>query len=114
MKVLVCGGRNYTNYTRMKCVLNDLHREREITMIIHGDARGADRMSGQWAAENQIPVKIYPAKWDEHGKSAGPIRNQQMLSEARPDHVVIFPGGRGTQDMLNRVLRQRFDHTIVP
>lgn len=32
----------------------------------------------------------FPAKWNEHGKAAGPIRNQQMLTEGKPDVVFAF------------------------
>lgn len=37
-----------------------------------------------------------------NGKAAGPIRNQRMLDEGKPDLVVAFPGGRGTADMVRR------------
>ena len=43
-----------------------------------------------------MPVSIYPADWDKHGKAAGPIRNKQMIDEGKPDLVIAFPGGRGT------------------
>ena len=37
-----------------------------------------------------------------YGKAAGPIRNQQMLDEGKPDVVIAFPGASGTADMINR------------
>jgi hypothetical protein len=36
------------------------------------------------------------------GKAAGPIRNQRMIDEGKPDLVIAFPGGRGTADMVSR------------
>jgi len=42
------------------------------------------------------------AKWSKHGRAAGPIRNQEMIDECKPDLVVAFPGGRGTADMVRR------------
>jgi UDP-N-acetylmuramoylalanine-D-glutamate ligase len=45
-------------------------------------------------------MSIYPAKWDLHGKSAGPIRNQQML-DTGVDLVIAFPGGKGTAHMVS-------------
>ena len=36
------------------------------------------------------------------GRSAGPIRNQAMLDEGRPDLVVAFPGHHGTADIVRR------------
>jgi hypothetical protein len=42
------------------------------------------------------------ADWNTHGRAAGPIRNQRMLDEVKPELVVAFPGGRGTADMVRR------------
>jgi len=46
----------------------------------------------------------FPADWSRHGKSAGPIRNRQMLIEGRPDIVVAFPGGKGTANMIKQAV----------
>ena len=59
-------------------------------------------MAGKFAEWARIPVKEYPADWQKHGRAAGPIRNQQMLDEGKPDLVVAFDGGRGTADMIAR------------
>ena len=105
MKVLVCGGRKYTNQLRLFDVLDRLHRIRgPITTVIHGEAKGADRLAGDWAISRDIMIDSYPAQWGKHGRAAGPIRNRQMIEEGRPDLVVVFPGGRGTADMRKRAL----------
>jgi hypothetical protein len=41
----------------------------------------------------------FPANWKQYGKSAGYRRNTQMLEEGKPDIVIAFPGGRGTEMM---------------
>lgn len=51
---------------------------------------------------NCIPCLNYPANWSKYKKKAGPIRNQQMLDEGKPDLVVAFSGGTGTADMVHR------------
>jgi hypothetical protein len=71
-------------------------------IIIHGKAKGADRIADEWAVVNFLPIEEYPADWDAHGKAAGAIRNQQMLDEGKPDMVVAFPGRVGTADMVRR------------
>lgn len=112
MKVLVCGGRDYNDYDRMRSVLDSICDEfglwdegrlvpKDIT-IIHGGARGADRLADQWAVTNWVPIKEYKADWAKYGKSAGHRRNQEMLDKAKPDLVIAFPGGRGTADMVRR------------
>ena len=104
MKVLVCGGRDYDDDVTAFEVLDKIHAETPITAIIHGCAQGADYIAGWWARKNNIPEIRYPAKWGEHGRAAGPIRNQEMLDKEHPDLVVAFPGGRGTDDMKKRAL----------
>jgi hypothetical protein len=102
MRVLVCGGRDFHDATMMNDVLARHHARRPFTEIIHGGARGADRLAGEWGTRHRISVRQFPAQWDKNGKKAGPIRNQQMLAEGKPDLVIAFPGGRGTADMVRR------------
>ena len=99
MRLLVCGGRDYNDFGRL---VSELNTYRDAALLIHGDARGADRLSGQWAAIHSVPVKAFPAEWGLHGKGAGHIRNQRMLDEGKPDLVIAFPGGTGTADMVRR------------
>lgn len=61
-------------------------------------------MAHKWAMSRKIACSIHPANWSLWGKAAGPIRNHEMLLE-NPDVVVAFPGGRGTEDMVNRAYR---------
>ena len=50
-----------------------------------------------------------PNPWEKHGKAAGPIRNQFMLEQEKPDLVIAFDGGRGTADMMRRSRRAGVD-----
>lgn len=100
MKILVCGGRDYGNYHRVRDVLYPFLDR--VTVIIEGGARGADACARMFASDYGIENVIFPADWDKYGKGAGHIRNQQMLDEGKPDLVVAFPGGRGTANMIER------------
>ena len=99
MKVLVCGGRDYQDY---RTVFQTLSCLEGVTLIIHGGALGADTWGERWAYDYEVPCLRFPARWKAHGKAAGPIRNQQMLDDGKPDLVVAFPGGAGTADMIRR------------
>lgn len=99
LRILVCGGRDYNDRRR---VFNNLARwadERPIH-IIQGGADGADRLAVEFARARSLPYTTYPADWKRHGRRAGPLRNQQMLDEGKPDIVLAFPGGRGTASMV--------------
>ena len=100
--VLVCGGRDYNDRTFVYETLNTLHATYRIIQIVHGDCRGADRLAGEWARDNQVTESACPADWARLGRKAGPIRNQYMLDKHDIDLVVAFDGGRGTSNMINK------------
>lgn len=103
MRVLVCGGRDFRDERLMWDKLDELlfHSPWTGMTIIHGAARGADLLAGKYAKVQEYEVEVYPADWEQHGKSAGVIRNQVMLDQGKPDFVVAFPGGRGTAHMVS-------------
>ncbi len=102
MTVIVCGGRTYRNLTHVSSVLDSIHEKTPITLVIEGGADGADTCARLWAIQRDVNCDTYKAQWAKFGKGAGPIRNQQMLDEGKPDLVVAFPGMHGTIDMMNR------------
>ena len=105
MRVLVTGGRNFADRRAVFLALDQLLDRcpsRDSLRVIQGGASGADHEARIWCCARLVSYENYPAKWGEHGRAAGPIRNQQMLTEGKPDLVVAFPGGRGTADMVRR------------
>lgn len=129
MRVLICGGRNFGNVTKLPdgswepatlrqymfgtqwliTQFSDYLPDPETPdnmygelTIIHGKAKGGDTIAQDFATNQWLKEEQYPADWEKHGKAAGHIRNQQMLDEGKPDIVVAFPGGRGTADMIRR------------
>ena len=109
MRVLVCGGRDYKDEQRVFAELDDIGA----TYIIEGGQRtrdpetgeivgGADFFAYRYGSIRDVAGCTYGADWAKHGRAAGPIRNQRMLDEGKPDLVVAFPGGRGTADMVRR------------
>ena len=112
MIVAVTGGRDYANQARVDEGLDTVHGMTPITLLIHGAASGADTLAADWAERHGIPVKAFPARWDDldakpcrirlntfrkpYNALAGFTRNLQMLREGEPDLLVVFPGGSGT------------------
>ena len=109
VSVLVCGGRKFNEWPAMQRALDRISPD----IIIHGAAGGADSMAGRYARENNIPCRDFPAEWRRYGKSAGYRRNQQMLDEGKPNLVVAFPGGPGTQNMVEISRQQGFEVNII-
>lgn len=111
MRVLVCGSRHFNDAELME----DILKQYNITVLIEGEARGADTLGRLYAERHGIPVEKYPAKWEEHGKRAGPIRNSQMLKEGKPDLVIAFlaPDSRGTKNMIDQARKARVETVVV-
>lgn len=89
-----------------------------VSLVIEGGAKGADLLGRKAAEALRIPVSEFPAEWDKHGKAAGPIRNAEMLENAKPTLVLAFhedPNlGKGTADMVRRALKARIPVRIFP
>src|SRR5271166_3021162 len=117
MICLVTGGRSYGNMLHVNHVLDEVHAILPITLLVNGAActkdskdpeyrgmwTGADWFSSCWARMRNVPLREFPVtpeEWRRIGPSAGPRRNQRMLDVAKPDLVIAFPGGRGTESML--------------
>lgn len=103
VRVLICGGRELPEDGKWYNLLGELDEHYgPFTHVIHGGATGGDNIGKQWAAGHKLPCTEYRANWRRFGKRAGPLRNQRMLDEGKPDLVIALPGGRGTADMIQR------------
>lgn len=102
MRLLVCGGRDYSDKVALFATLDNYNKVSPVDLVIHGAARGADMLAQDWADDRGVCCLQFPAKWNRDGKAAGPIRNRLMLTDGKPDFVIAFPGGRGTADMVKQ------------
>lgn len=98
-RIAIVGSRDYPRRDQVIAFVRSLPRD---TVIISGGARGVDT----WAAEEACArgmnvVEIFP-DWDRHGKSAGLIRNGQIVDQC--DELVAFWDGtsRGTKNSIDR------------
>ncbi len=105
MKVLVCGGREFTSRKIMRNVLDSIHERECIVCIIHGGTNCADwspnYLAGQWAMEKGIPAMQFPAQLERFGEKATQVRDEAMLRNVAPDLVVVFYGDHGTEYLVS-------------
>lgn len=97
-RVLVCGGREYDDTDILWDYLDARLSEWRFTVLIHGDAPGADRLADAWAMERDVQPAQCRANWPLHRRAAGPIRNTRMLI-LQPQVCIAFPGDTGTAGM---------------
>ncbi len=105
MRILVCGGRNFEDKNWLFRELDIFKSKNFIELLIQGGAEGADAYALSWAFSRNVPVVTMHANWYALGKSAGPIRNSQMLLLLKPDLVIAFPGRNGTADMIEQAYK---------
>jgi hypothetical protein len=107
MKVIIAGGREFTNYALVEEAIKISGFE--ISQIVSGKAKGVDTLGEVWALANNIPVEAFPADWSQHGRAAGPIRNRQM-AEYADALIAIWDGeSKGTANMIQQARNKRLN-----
>lgn len=99
MHVLVCGGRDYLERSKVFEVLDNVLIEHEIELLVHGGWPGADALAGDWAMRRGVRQMICAADWARSDGSPRTATVRQMLDilqRSEDRMVVAFPGGWGT------------------
>lgn len=114
MKILVSGDRNWK---RMDIIERELKKFPSDTVVIHGAARGVDTIAAFVADRLGMKVIPFDAEWHIYGRGAGPVRNQKMLNEGKPDMVLAFheniKESLGTKDMIERAKKARIKVILI-
>ena len=107
MKTIIAGSRDFNDYHMLIAKLAHFRKSNEITEVVSGGASGADATGEAWAKSEGIPIKLFPADWDSHGRAAGPIRNRQMAEYA--DQLIAVWNGtsRGTKNMIEEMHKRK-------
>ena len=104
MNVAIIGSREFNNFDyALEKVIEFIETDNnQISKIVSGGAAGADTIAEQIAMYMGIPTKIFLPNWDKHGKSAGFVRNTQIVENS--DIIIAFWDGlsKGTLDSINK------------
>ncbi len=104
IRILACGSRDWTDSRTIRMALEICIAEYGDIHLIHGACRGADLLSQRAALDLEQIVTAFPARWERHGKAAGPIRNVDMLKIGKPSLVLAFHANiaesKGTGHMI--------------
>lgn len=110
-RLIIAGSRTFENYELLNKTLTPFIGN--IEEIVSGTARGADRLGEQFAREHNIRIKQFPADWNNLGKSAGYIRNEQMARYATACIVFWDGESKGTKHMINLAKQYKLKLKIV-
>lgn len=114
-RVVVCGSRNVTSLLVRGQIYDRLKLLPRGSCVMHGDARGVDRMAGELADVLDFFVEAYAADWEQYGKRAGIVRNLEMLGQ-NPELVIAYWDGesRGTGHMIAAAREREIPVEIHP
>lgn len=122
--VIGCGGRDIKDENLIEEAI--IASGFEIAQIVHGGARGADKLFEAWAKKNKIKIQPFPADWDDltapdakikerknpwngeieqYNANAGFSRNSEMAEYAAKSGCgacIAVIGGAGTEDMIKK------------
>lgn len=106
-RVLVTGSRDWKTIGTVRGALDEVLAslpDEQPLVVVHGDCvTGADIMAKTWALTTFTPQdtddyervteEAHPAAWHVHGRSAGPIRNQNMVSKGADIALAFIRNG---------------------
>ncbi len=112
-QVIVTGSRLWPSRETICSVLKELNP----SLVIHGNARGADQFAHDWAIANERDFHGFTAKWrtptgDYNPRGYSPVaghnRNGRMLDHYPGTLVVAFPFGaaKGTRDCIQQAVER--------
>ncbi len=109
MIVGIVGSRSFQGYDLLKKELSSF----QISKVVSGGAKGADALAARYAKENNIPLKEFLADWEKFGRSAGPIRNQEIVNDSQM--IIAFWDGksRGTKSTIDMARKKGLEVKIV-
>lgn len=88
----------------------------DFEVMVTGDARGVDTHVQRYCYKNAIGdrLSVKSADWDGLGRSAGPVRNQEIVDGIMFLAALWDLRSRGTRDTINRALRSGVPVAIFP
>jgi hypothetical protein len=111
MKVAIIGSRDFNDYSII--IENLKHYESNIKTVISGGANGADKLAERWAKENNKEIIIFLPDWKKYGKSAGIIRNKDIVENS--DIIFAFWDGKskGTKNSIDYATKLKKEIKII-
>lgn len=111
VKIAIVGSRDYQDLNRVSKYVRILPPE---TIIVSGNAEGVDRVAEKSGRHYGLEVISIPADWDTHDKSAGFIRNIEIIEQV--ETVVAFWDGKskGTSHTITEASKRGIRVIINP
>lgn len=121
VRVIVAGSRSFNDFNLLEKELMTYFKEHNLhradVEIISGTATGADKLGETFAEKYGLKLTKFPANWEKHGKSAGFIRNQEMVHYAKDNNGVLFAfwdeTSPGTKNTIKLSIDNKLDVNVI-
>jgi len=134
LKVIICGDRSCTDYSLVEEAVKESGFK--IKEVVSGECKGGDKLGEEWANNNGIRIKPFPADWNDltskdavvkermnpwkkkkekYNSNAGFSRNSQMVDYAEAV-IALQPNGEtgGTSDCIAKARKKGIPVFIWP
>lgn len=113
MKLAIVGSREFPDEDFAKTEIIKILSKGNVHILVSGGAKGIDTLAEKGVDivkeiyKIDIEKEIYHANWSKHGKSAGYMRNKDIV--ANSDKVVAFWDGasRGTKHSIDLAIKAK-------
>lgn len=99
-RILVTGARDWTDEESVHEALDDARDEfgSDAVLVVGDCPRGVDKIAYEYWVDGGGIAECFIADWDKHGRGAGMIRNNAMVSSGADVCLAfITPKSRGTR-----------------
>jgi hypothetical protein len=102
MIIYVAGARDYADKRRLKAVLDGVHADRPVTLLIEGGNLGAHRWAFYWATSTGgiKTARVEPKQMADESIRCAERRTNREALDMGVELLVAFPGGFRTRDMV--------------
>ena len=111
-RVIVCGSRRWHDRDAIVARLAELPGD---CTIVHGNAKGADKIAHQEAQKLGLLVEVHEPGYDLSGSKAAPLNRNAKMATLGADLCIAFWDGRstGTAHMMDKAREQDIPVEVV-
>jgi hypothetical protein len=111
LKTIIAGSRTITDLRIVEKAIEESGFK--IAEVVCGGARGVDDLGRKWAGNgHRVPVKLFPDRWSQFGKSAGHRRNFEMCEYADA-LIAVWDGKSPWTKNIIEIARKKGLHVFV-
>ena len=85
MRLAVIGSKEFTNYTKLKSILDSITG---ISVIVSGGAPGTDSLARKYAHQHNIKFLEFPPDFKKYGNESKHIRDRMIVEHS--EKVIAF------------------------